>query len=182
MCKAHVNMNESRLPTYVYSGYDLIPEAQALNYRERCVLSQLKLMTQITRNSTLLNGRIGHYEVSGAVSLKHNYELAEMAYNGTLNLFYQRGDLANIRKQRVIAAYSALQQTHPLLARYQLQPLMYSLVNYHIEENARYIDTVHPQASEPNFQDLYIAQDMTGTNIRVSHPSLIALLFSILLS
>ena len=30
------------------------------------------------------NGRIGHYEVSGAVNLRHNYEFAEMAYGGTL--------------------------------------------------------------------------------------------------
>ena len=41
-----------------------------------------------------------------------------MAYGGTLGLFYQRGDPGNIRKQRLIAAYAALQETHPFLARY----------------------------------------------------------------
>ncbi|OBZ81214.1 hypothetical protein A0J61_10737 [Choanephora cucurbitarum] len=44
VCKAHVNTNEGELSTYVYPG-DLVPEAQALNNRERCVLSPLKLMT-----------------------------------------------------------------------------------------------------------------------------------------
>lgn len=56
-------------------------------------------MIQITRKSTLLNGRIGYYEVSGAVNLKHNYEFAEMAYGGTLGLFYQRGNSANIKNK-----------------------------------------------------------------------------------
>ncbi|KAI8053654.1 uncharacterized protein B0P05DRAFT_628091 [Gilbertella persicaria] len=37
------------------------------------------------------------------------------------------------------ATYVSLQRTHPLLARYSLQPLMYSFVNYHIKENAKYI-------------------------------------------
>ena len=150
-------------------------------------------MTQITRKSTIMNGRIGHYQVSGAVNLKLNYEFAEMAYGGTLGLFYQRGDPSNIRKSKVIDAYSALQKTHPLLARYDLQPLMYSLVNYHIKENSQYIgvrrrnnwpnnylfpeDTVHPQASETGFQDLYIAQDSNGFNLRMSYPALLALLF-----
>ncbi|KAI8373439.1 hypothetical protein EDC96DRAFT_39071 [Choanephora cucurbitarum] len=67
VCKAHVNTYKDELPTYVYPG-DLIPEAQALNYRELSVLSPLKLMTQITRNSTLLNGCVGHREVSGTVN------------------------------------------------------------------------------------------------------------------
>lgn len=150
-------------------------------------------MTQITRKSTIMNGRIGHYQVSGSVNLRHNYEFAEMAYGGTLGLFYQRGDPSIIRKSKVTAAYSALQRTHPLLSRYDLQPLMYSLVNYHIKENSKYIgvrrgnnwpnnyllpeDTVHPQASETGFQDLYIAQDSNGFDIRMSHPALLSLLF-----
>ncbi|KAI8321027.1 hypothetical protein EDC96DRAFT_556060 [Choanephora cucurbitarum] len=168
VCKAHLNTKEEEMPTYAYPG-DLIPEVEGLNYRERCVLSPIKLMTQITRKSTLLNGRIGHYEVSGAVGLKHNYEFAEMAYGA-----------------------------HPLLARYKLQPLMYSLVNYHIKENAKHIgirrrnewpnnyllpeDTVHPQASEPEFEDLYIGQDSSGMNVRMSHPSLLAFAFPLLVS
>lgn len=150
-------------------------------------------MTQITRKSTIMNGRIGHYEVSGSINLRHNYEFAELSYGGTLGLFYQKGDPANIRKTKVTAAYTALQATHPLLARYNLQPLMYSLVNYHIKENSKYIgvrrqnqwpnnylfsdDTVNPQASETNFKDLYIGQDYNGNGIRISHPSLLALLF-----
>ncbi|KAI8327322.1 hypothetical protein EDC96DRAFT_453425 [Choanephora cucurbitarum] len=192
VCKAHLNTKEEEMPTYAYPG-DWIPEVEGLHYRERCVLSPIKLMTQITQKPTLLNGRIGHHEVSGAVGLKHNYEFAEMAYGGTLGLFYQRADPANIRKQRVIAAYAALQRAHPLSARYRLQPLLYSLVNYHIKENAKHIgirrrnewpnnyllpeDTVHPQALEPEFENLYIGQDSTGMNVRMSHPSLLALLF-----
>ncbi|OBZ80644.1 hypothetical protein A0J61_11307, partial [Choanephora cucurbitarum] len=150
-------------------------------------------MTQTTLKSTLLNGGIGGYEASEAGNLRHNYELAEMVYEGTLGLFYQTGDPAIILKQRVIATYTALQEAHLFLARYQLQKLVYSLVNYHIKENAKYIgtrrrnewpnnyylpeDIVHLQVSELNFEDLYIGQDSTGANIRMLRPSLIALLF-----
>lgn len=174
-------------------------EAQALNYRERCILSPIKLMTQITRKSTIVNGRIGHYELSRAVKLRHNYEFAEMAYGGNLGLFYERtAERKNIRKKKIVDAYAALQETHPLLARYELEPLKYSLVNYHIKENSKYIgqrkkkngevswpnnmvfseDTVNPQASEVNFSDLYVGTDKKkGSGVKYSHPSLLALLF-----
>ena len=67
----------------------------------------------------------------------HNYEFAEMAYGGTLSLFFQRGDPANINKRNVKAAYRKLQSMHPLLARYNLPKLTYALVNYHISENKK---------------------------------------------
>ena len=108
-----------------------------MNYREKAALTPIKLMSQITRKSTLSHGRIGHYEVKGNMYNVHNYEFAEMAYGGTLIMFFQRGDPININKKNVQDTYKRLQETHPLLARYNLPQLTYSLVNYHISENKK---------------------------------------------
>lgn len=148
-------------------------------------------MSQITRKSTLTHGRIGHFEVKGPMYTTHNYEFAEMAYGGTLSLFFVRGDPAMIRKKNVEDAYKALQATHPLLSRYDLPKLTFSLVNYHVSENKRHVDIdkgwlnnalfanedVNPQASDVEFKDLIIGEDNVGKMIRYSHPSLLALLF-----
>lgn len=148
-------------------------------------------MSQITRKSTLLHGRIGHYEVKGTMYATHNYEFAEMAYGGTLGLFFQRGDPANIRKTKVKQAYQALQRVHPLLARYDLPKLTYALVNYHVSENKKHvgidkrwvnnalfsINDVNPQATDVEFKELIVGEDDVGKMIRYSHPSLLALLF-----
>lgn len=148
-------------------------------------------MSQITRKSTLHTGRIGHFELTGTMYSTHNYEFAEMAYGGTLSLFYQRGDPRMIDRAKVQAAYAALQRVNPLLARYSLPKLTYSLVNYHVEENKRHVginegwqnnalfgnDDTSPQASDVDFYDLLIGEDSSGKYIRYSHPSLIALLF-----
>lgn len=114
-----------------------------------------------------------------------------MAYGGTLSLFFQRGDPANINKEKVQQAYRALQNVHPLLARYDLPKLTYSLVNYHVHENKKHVgadkgwvnnalfanDDVNPQASDVDFKDLIIGEDNVGKFIRYSHPSLLALVF-----
>lgn len=148
-------------------------------------------MSQITRKSTVSHGRIGHYELKGTMYTTHNYEFTELVYGGTLGLFFQRGDPATIRKRKVQEAYRALQRTHPLLARYDLPVLTYSLVNYHVSENKHRIgvkegwennilfsnDDVNPQASDVEFKDLIIGEDNVGKMIRYSHPSLLALLF-----
>lgn len=49
-----------------YPG-DMIDATKQLSYRERSMLSPIKLMTQMTRKSTLCTGRIGHYEVKGSI-------------------------------------------------------------------------------------------------------------------
>lgn len=148
-------------------------------------------MSQITRKSTLRHGRIGHYEVKGTLYATHNYEFAEMAYGGTLGLFFQRGDPATIRKEKVQEAYQILQRSHPLLARYKLPKLTYSLINYHVSENKKHVgidkdwinnilfskDDVNPQATDVEFKDLIIGEDNVGKMIRYSHPALLALLF-----
>ncbi|KAG0827569.1 hypothetical protein G6F17_014188 [Rhizopus arrhizus] len=128
VCKAHLVTAESGFSnlSMVYPG-DLIPETKDLNYRERSVLSPIKLMSQITRKSTLSHGRIGHFELKGPMYTTHNYEFAEMAYGGTLSLFFVRGDPAMIRKQKVEEAYRALQTMHPLLSRYDMPELTFSL-------------------------------------------------------
>ncbi|KAG2191493.1 hypothetical protein INT47_013068 [Mucor saturninus] len=116
-------------------------------------------MSQITRKSTLLPGRIGHYEVKGTIYATHNYESAEMAYGGTLGLFFQRGDPTNIRKTKVKQEYQALQRVHPLLVRNDLPKLTYAL------------------ATDVEFKELIVGEDDVGIMIRYSHPSLLALLF-----
>lgn len=153
----------------------------------------MKLYSQITRKSSLYTGRIGHFELKGAISRLHNYEFAEMAYGGMLSIFYQRGDPASIDKTKVKAAFDVLQMKHPLLARYMLPKLTYSLINYHFTQmDQKYIgtndnswknnalfamDDTNPQASDVSFNDLIIGEDEKGKSIKYSHPSLMALLF-----
>lgn len=153
-------------------------------------------MTQITRKSNMTKGVIGHYEVSGAIGIKHNFEFAEMAYGSSLGLYYRRGDPQTINKNKVIAAYEALKSVHPLLQRYELPPLVHSLVNYHIKESSKYIgvkkdgriqwpdncffaeNNVNPEASEAEFSDLIIGKDgSNGSYIKLSTESLLALMF-----
>jgi hypothetical protein len=148
-------------------------------------------MTQITRKGTLSTGRIGHYEVKGSVFTTHNFEFAEMAYGGTLGLFFQKGEIPNIDKAKVRAAYAALQSTHPLLARYNLQELTNSLVNYHLKHNRDYVgangsfrnnmimplENPHAEAVGHSFGDLIIGTDAKRHAVRYGHPSLVSLLF-----
>lgn len=144
----------------------------------------------------MTKGAIGHYEVSGAIGIKHNFEFAEMAYGSTLGLYYRRGDPQIINKRKVIAAYEALKRVHPLLQRYDLPPLTQSLVNYHIKESSKYIgvkkngrtqwpdncffpeNNVNPEAGEAEFSDLIIGKDgSSGSYIKLSTESLLALMF-----
>ncbi|KAI8635880.1 hypothetical protein BD408DRAFT_356714, partial [Parasitella parasitica] len=170
---------------------DLVPGSNNLNYREKSVLSPIKLYSQITRKSTLTRGRIGHFVMTGSMNRLHNYEFAEMAYGGTLSLFFQRGEPDNINKRKVQDVYKALQAVNPLLARYKLPKLTYSLVNYHVLENRKHIgaaadwksnalfamEDTNPQATDFDFKDLIIGQDDGGKMIKYSHPSLLALTF-----
>lgn len=169
----------------------MIPGLSDLNYRERSVLSPVKLYSQITRKSTLNKGRIGHYVMTGSMNRLHNYEFAELAYGGTLSLFFQRGSSPTINKAKVQNIYKTLQDVNPLLARYKLPKLTYSLVNYHVTENKRHIgaaadwknhalfamEDINPQATDVEFNDLIIGQDDSGKMIKYSHPSLLALTF-----
>ncbi|KAG1051331.1 hypothetical protein G6F43_006457 [Rhizopus delemar] len=190
--KSHLNTAEEEFSnlSMVYSG-DLVPETKDLNYRERPVLSPIKLMSQITRKSTLVHGRIEHYEVKGLMYTTHNYGFAEMTYGGILSLLFVRGDPAIIRKKIVEDAYRALQRTHPLLSRYDMPKLTFSLVNYRVFENKKHVsidkgwlnnalfanEDVNPQATDVEFKDLIVGEDNVGKMVRYSHPSLLALIF-----
>ncbi|KAI8636316.1 hypothetical protein BD408DRAFT_323123, partial [Parasitella parasitica] len=123
---------------FAYKG-DLVPGMNDLDYRERSVLSPIKLYSQITRKSTKKHGRIGHYVMTGSVNTMHNYEFTEMAYGGTLSLYFQRGQPEAIDKEKVQTIYQCLQNVNPLLERYKLPKLTYSLVNYHVSENRKHI-------------------------------------------
>ncbi|CAO3639536.1 unnamed protein product [Mucor hiemalis] len=104
VCSDHIehtnDENEENYTIFEYPG-DLIPEIKGLNYREKSVLSPIRLMSQVTRKSTLYNGRIGHYEMKGGVYSTPNCEFAEMAYGGTLGLFFERGT-PSVRTRRLI--------------------------------------------------------------------------------
>ncbi|EIE81237.1 hypothetical protein RO3G_05942 [Rhizopus delemar RA 99-880] len=127
----------------------------------------------------------------GAIFTTPSYELAEMAYGGTLGLFYQRDHPAKINKDKVVAAYSALQRTQPLIVPCQLPKLTYELVNYHIIQNKKHVgvaegwtnntlfsnDDINPQATDVEFNDLLIGRDMRSNMVKCSHPSLLALVF-----
>lgn len=172
---------------------EIQPLCYGLNYRELSILSPIKLMTQITRKGTLGKAaRIGHYEVNGTMFTTHNFEYAEMAYGGSLGLFFQKGEIAGINKQRISLAYAALQQTHPLLARYNLQKLTCNLVNYHINHNREYIgvsegfrnsmllplEDTHAEAVGHDVQDLIIGSEVDKkVSVRYGEPALLALLF-----
>ncbi|KAI9329207.1 hypothetical protein BD770DRAFT_477951 [Pilaira anomala] len=150
-------------------------DGKATASQEEAAATSQKMRDQFVYPGTLSTGRIGHYEVKGHIFTNHNYEHAEMAYGGVLGLFFQKGDIAGVNKQKVKDAYSALQATHPLLARYRLQNLTYSLVNYHVKHNRDYIAAGH------NFADLIIGTDaVKNSSVRYGHPSLLALLFPFL--
>lgn len=148
-------------------------------------------MSQVIRKSTLYSGRIGHYEMQGGAFSTPNYEFAEMAYGGTLGLFYERGAPSMIRPKKVKRTYKDLKRVHPLIKRYELPKLTYELVNYHIVENKKHIgaarnwknhilfsnDETNPQATDVEFNDLIIGRDMKGNMINYSHPSLLAMIF-----
>lgn len=129
--------------------------------------------------------------MTGSMNRLHNYEFAEMAYDGTLSLFFQRGEPRAIGKKKVQDVFKALQAVNPLLGRYKLPKLTYSLVNYHVQENRKHIgaaadwknhalfamEDTNPQATDVEFNDLIIGQDDNGKMIKYSHPSLLALIF-----
>ncbi|KAK4520016.1 60S ribosomal protein L30 [Mucor velutinosus] len=94
---------------------DIPASIQVLNYREKSILSPVKLMTKMTRKYTR-RGRISHFEISGYVQLKHNYEFGSMLYGGMLGLAIRRGShLQQINMQRVQQAYLELCDHNPML-------------------------------------------------------------------
>ena len=118
-----------------------VPESVVnLNYREKSMLSPIKLMSQITRKSTITTGRIGHYEMKGYVALDSNYEFASVAYGGMIGLPFQRG-LRHVDLDRVKAAYVDLCRTNTLLSQYVLDmEKAKETVEYHVREHQKYIN------------------------------------------
>lgn len=129
-------------------------------------------MSQITRKSTVISGRIGHYEMKGYLNVKSNYEFASMAYGGMIGLQYQRG-LRQFDMERVKAAYLLLCERNPLLAQYITDlDKAQETVEYHIHENDRYInleswrdnmllptESVAPMAAQVPLNDLVVGKD-----------------------
>jgi hypothetical protein len=95
-------------------------------------------MTKMTRKFTR-RGRIGHFEISGYMQLKHNYEFGSLLYGGMLGLSIRRG-VDNINLSKVQEAYRQLCQTNPPLLHY-LQDISKAenVIQYHIQENKPYV-------------------------------------------
>lgn len=118
---------------------------------------QLSSWSQITRKSTLHKGCIGHFELTRGIYSTHDYEFAEMAYSGTLNLFYQRGDPNT---------------------NYYEETQRHIRANEGWKNNVLFAnDDTNHQAADIEFYDLLIDKDRLDKYIQHSHPSLMALLF-----
>lgn len=117
---------------------DIPRNIKSLNYREKSFLSQVKLMTKMTRKSTR-GGRIGHFEISGYMQLKHNYEFGSMLYGGMLGLAIRRG-VQNVNMVRVQEAYRGLCQLNPMLRQY-IQDIKKAetIVQYHVAKNRSFV-------------------------------------------
>lgn len=115
-------------------------ETLDMNYRELSMLSPIKLMSNIVRKRTVTNARIGHYELSGSIYLRHNYEFPEVAYGGMNGLQFQRDDHnLNIDMERIRRVFLLLQQTHYVLQSYTLPQNMEQVIQYHIRENNQHV-------------------------------------------
>ncbi|KAL9541398.1 hypothetical protein PS6_010322, partial [Mucor atramentarius] len=88
----------------------------------------------MTRKSTR-GGRLGHFEISGYMQLKQNYEFGSMLYGGMLGLAIRRG-VQNVNMERVQEAYRSLCQLNPMLRQY-IQDIRKAetIVQYQVEEN-----------------------------------------------
>ncbi|KAI9468302.1 MAG: hypothetical protein EXX96DRAFT_464642, partial [Benjaminiella poitrasii] len=162
-----------------------------LNYREKSMLSPIKLMTQMTRKSSIYKGRIGHYEIKGSLYMKHSYEFPAVAYGGSIGLTFTKGEPGNVNIENVKNAFQTLQQTNPLLHSYNSRDRLLQVIEYHLQQNGQYIqanqgwknniilnsEDVNPIAAELKINNLLMGTDDNDTDIKASHPSLMALLF-----
>ena len=65
VCSSHLSLRNS--PSLIHYPSDIPNSVNQLNYREKSLLSPIKLMTQMTRTSTVCSGRIGHYEIEESI-------------------------------------------------------------------------------------------------------------------
>ncbi|KAI8364142.1 uncharacterized protein BYT42DRAFT_506498 [Radiomyces spectabilis] len=190
VCKKHQSCAIE--PVYVYPG-PTIAMVNGLNYRERSALSPVKIMSQITRKRAITSGRVGHYELAGSLWMRHNYEFAQMMYEGTLGMFYQDGVPGQLRPRRIKQVWDKLVQCNPLLQVYKDPEVVEELVEYHLETHHHKvgaasgwrnkivfpIEDIPPSATDEAFrvEGLRIGQDTRGDDVQFSHPSLMALMF-----
>lgn len=120
-------------------GYIAV-QVSKLNYREKSILACVQLMSQITRESTIASGRIGHFELAGYIQLKHCYEFANMIYGGMLGLPFRRGnELENFDMEKVRTAYRLLCEHNPMLLNYLTNlDMAESIVEHHVKENSKH--------------------------------------------
>lgn len=130
----------------------------------------------MSRKSTR-SGRIGHFELSGYLQLKHNYEFGSMLYGGMLGLAIRRGPPAQINMERVKQSYQQLCQLNPMLKQY-IQDIAKAedIVQYHAQENKQFVrlestwrdNILMPvEAAPPMAPQLAINQLPIGKNINI---------------
>ncbi|KAL7322408.1 hypothetical protein PS15p_212028 [Mucor circinelloides] len=151
-------------------------------------------MTQITRKAVTIGSKrykIGHYELSGYLQMRHNYENAHMLYSGMFGLPFQRKEeLLNVDIKRVQKAYQALVKTHKLLLQYLDPTRAAEVVDFHVKENEQYVrkeetwkdnilmpsDGITPMTTSIDFNNLVIGL-IDGKDVQLRYPGLIAFFF-----
>ncbi|KAI8635865.1 hypothetical protein BD408DRAFT_125582 [Parasitella parasitica] len=160
-CRSHKETSIIKDTEFIFPGKELEITKQ-LNYRELSMLSPIKLMSKMTRKKSGFHGRLGHYELSGDVYIKFNYEFASMLYQGSSSLFFiDNANRLAINMQVVRAAWKELTDQNPLLKQYRLPHIESALVKHHVStypERVGLRDNTHGEYSD------YINRDNNWEN------------------
>ncbi|ORY97160.1 hypothetical protein BCR43DRAFT_420812, partial [Syncephalastrum racemosum] len=167
-----------------------ILEATSLNYIERSHLSPIKLMSQITRQRSIANSHLGHYQLSGSIWQVHNHDFTQLHYQGTRGIYYSEGKLPPIKRDLVLKVYQTLKHINPLLRNYPIPPT--PTTHAHIttdnpqlpHENTWHmklalpLSSIPPAAADPDFNIHNSTFATDGfKNLSQDYPPLLALLF-----
>lgn len=99
VCKKHAVYPWDNKDIAPYPG-PVLEELPGMNYREKSLLSPIKLMSKMVRKGSHgIGSRMGYYEVSGKIWIEHNFEFAQMVFWGTLGSFFV--DNANRSHSRI---------------------------------------------------------------------------------
>ncbi|KAG0734881.1 hypothetical protein G6F57_015366 [Rhizopus arrhizus] len=178
-----------------YPGLDFT-ETYKLNYRERSVLSPIKIMSQISRKHSSRNRYCGHYQLTGSVWTAHNLEFIHLLHSGAHGLPFERKLLEAIDQEKVIEIFNLLKQTNSFLQPYEtpfiaveMQKLYEDNMTKHSGQHAQAstswthnylmpIDDVYSHAAHLTFDDLLLGTDIfEGEFSYRDYPGVLFLIF-----
>ncbi|KAI9310060.1 hypothetical protein BX666DRAFT_1882693 [Dichotomocladium elegans] len=87
VCATHAKDSTQWVSTIDYPGA-IVPETEGLNYRELACLSPIKLLASVCRNSSRSASMLGHYNLSGNISGRFNYDFAGYIFSGIRGIAY----------------------------------------------------------------------------------------------